>query len=132
MQECVVRWSRYLSLRGSVFSRMRRTDWRRRDVKDAVVIVGILTAQFALFDVGDLFLKFADLVREYEDWGADDLIFMSLLLCICLLVFSFRRLQDISKEIKARAAAECEARNLARHDPLTDLPNRRVFTEKLN
>jgi diguanylate cyclase (GGDEF)-like protein len=127
-----VRWSRYLSLQGSVFSRLRRIDWRRRAVKDAVVIVGILTVAFALFDVGDLFLKFADFVREYEDWGADDFFFMSFLLCICLLVFSFRRIQDIAKEIKARAAAEGEARKLARHDPLTDLPNRRFFTEKLD
>jgi diguanylate cyclase (GGDEF)-like protein len=127
-----VKWLRYPSLRGSFFSRLRRIDWRRRDVRDAAVIVGILTAQFVFFDVGDLFLKFADFVKEYEDWGLDDLVLMSFMLCISLMVFSFRRLQDLSREMKGRAAAEDQALKLARHDPLTDLPNRRLFTEKLD
>jgi diguanylate cyclase (GGDEF)-like protein len=127
-----VRWPRCLSLPGRLVSRVQLIDWRRRDVRDAVVIVGILTVAFLAFDLGDLFLQFADLVKRYEDWGADDLVFMSFLLCICMVVFSFRRLQDLSKEVKARAAAEGEARNLARHDPLTGLPNRRFFTEKLD
>src|SRR6202030_1793153 len=127
-----VKWLRSLSSRGGLFARLRRIDWRRRDVKDAVVIVTILTAQFVLFDVGDLFLKFADFVKEYEDWGLDDLVLMSFMLCISLMVYSFRRLQDIAKEMKGRAAAEDQALKLARHDPLTDLPNRRLFTEKLD
>jgi diguanylate cyclase (GGDEF)-like protein len=33
--------------------------------------------------------------------------------------------------MKARICAEVEARNLARHDPLTGLPNRRFFEERL-
>jgi diguanylate cyclase (GGDEF)-like protein len=54
------------------------------------------------------------------------------MLCLGLMIFSFRRLQDLSKEMKGRAAAEKQALKLARHDPLTDLPNRRLFTEKLD
>jgi diguanylate cyclase (GGDEF)-like protein len=127
-----VKWLRYAPLRGSLFARLRRIDWRRRDVKDGVVIVVILTAQFVCFDMGDLFLKFADFVKEYEDWGLDDLVLMSFMLCVSLMVFSFRRLQDLSKEVKGRAAAEGQALKLARHDPLTDLPNRRLFTERLD
>jgi diguanylate cyclase (GGDEF)-like protein len=127
-----VKWFRYVSLRGGLHSRLRRIDWRRRDVRDAVVIVVILVAQFVCFDVGDLFLKFADFVKEYEDWGLDDLVLMSFMLCMSLMVFSFRRLQDLSKEVRGRAAAEHQALKLARHDPLTDLPNRRLFTEKLD
>ena len=48
------------------------------------------------------------------------------------MIYGFRRYQDLSGEIKARSAAELEARNLARHDPLTGLPNRRFFEEKLD
>jgi diguanylate cyclase (GGDEF)-like protein len=127
-----MQWLRYAPLRGGLFSRLRRTDWRRRDVRDAAVIVAILTAQFVFFDVGDLFLKFADLVKEYADWGADDLVLMSFMLCIGLTIFSFRRLQDLTKEMKGRAAAEDHALKLARHDPLTGLPNRRLFNERLD
>lgn len=48
-----------------------------------------------------------------------------------MIVFAFRRYQDLSREIKGRTAAEHDARELARHDPLTGLPNRRFFEEKL-
>jgi diguanylate cyclase (GGDEF)-like protein len=125
-------WFKYLSLRGSLFWRMCRINWHRRDVRDGVVIAGVLIAGFVLFDLGNLFLQFVELLKEYEDWGADDIVLMSFLLSISLMVFSFRRLQDLSKEVKARSAAEAEARKLARHDPLTGLPNRRFFTEKLD
>jgi diguanylate cyclase (GGDEF)-like protein len=127
-----VKWMRRLPLMGGLFARARRINWRRRDVRDAVVLVSVLTIGFVVFDLGDLFLKFVDLVKEYEDWGADDAVLMSILLTICLAIFSFRRLQDLFKEVKARAAAEAEALKLARHDPLTGLPNRRFFTEKLD
>jgi diguanylate cyclase (GGDEF)-like protein len=126
-----VKWLRSPSSRRNLFPR-RRIDWRRRDVRDAAVILGIWIAQFVLFDVGDLFLKFIDLIKEYEEWGADDLVLMSIMLCIGLIIYSFRRLQDLSREMKRRAAAERRAVKLARHDPLTDLPNRRLFTEKLD
>jgi diguanylate cyclase (GGDEF)-like protein len=38
----------------------------------------------------------------------------------------------LQMEITARVTAETEARKLARHDPLTGLPNRRFFAEKLD
>jgi diguanylate cyclase (GGDEF)-like protein len=41
-------------------------------------------------------------------------------------------MQDLSQEVSARRAAEQIAHNLARHDPLTGLPNRRFFSEKLD
>src|SRR6202011_5761734 len=92
-----VKWLKPLSPRGNLFSRLRGIAWRRRDVSDAVIIVVILTAQFVFFDVGDLFLKVANFAREYEDWGADDLVLMSFMLSICLIIYSFRRLQDLAK-----------------------------------
>jgi diguanylate cyclase (GGDEF)-like protein len=68
----------------------------------------------------------------YEKWKIDDIIFVSFVLGIVWMVYGFRRYQDLSREIKARISAELEARNLARHDPLTGLPNRRFFAEKLD
>ena len=48
------------------------------------------------------------------------------------MIYGFRHFRDTSREIKARRSAELEARDLARHDPLTGLPNRRFFGEKLD
>lgn len=127
-----MRLIRYLPFRGRLFSRVRRINWRRRDIRDAVVLVGTLIAVFSLFDLGDLFLEVADFARAYKDWGADDAVLISFLLSIGLVIYSIRRLQDLFKEVTARVAAEDEALKLARHDPLTDLPNRRYFTEKLD
>jgi diguanylate cyclase (GGDEF)-like protein len=69
---------------------------------------------------------------KYEHWKADDIIFVTIVLGIAWIVYGFRRYQDVSHEIKARISAELEARALARHDPLTGLPNRRFFAEKLD
>ena len=69
---------------------------------------------------------------DHADYQADDIIFVVFVLGVAMIVYGFRRYQDLSREIKARTSAEMEARNLARHDPLTGLPNRRFFVEKLD
>jgi GGDEF domain-containing protein len=53
------------------------------------------------------------------------------MLSVGLMIYGFRRYQDLSREIDARTAAESEARMMARHYPLTGLPNRRFFEERL-
>ena len=71
----------------------------------------------------------------YADWAPDDIvfiIFVAFFLCLALTIFSVRRYRELVCETKARAIAEGEARDLARHDPLTGLPNRRLFNEKLD
>jgi diguanylate cyclase (GGDEF)-like protein len=79
----------------------------------------------------DLAPKLFQLGVDYADWELDDIIFVAFIMNIAVMIYSFRRYRDISKEIKSRISAEAEARNLARHDPLTGLPNRRFFEEKL-
>jgi methyl-accepting chemotaxis protein len=84
-------------------------DWRRRNVRDAIVITSILIAAFTLLDLGEEFKTMAHLAEEYEDWGADDAFFLSIFLSFALLIYSVRRLQDLTKEVKARRVAEEEA-----------------------
>jgi diguanylate cyclase (GGDEF)-like protein len=59
-------------------------------------------------------------------------IFVVFVMSVAMMAYTLRRYQDLSREIKARISAELEARDLARHDPLTGLPNRRLFVEKLD
>jgi diguanylate cyclase (GGDEF)-like protein len=108
------------------------SDWRRRDKKDAVVILGILALTYVVGTAYDWAIKLFRFAADHENWYIDDLLFMAFVLGLAMIVYGFCRYKDISREINARITAESEARNLARHDPLTGLPNRRFFTEKLD
>jgi diguanylate cyclase (GGDEF)-like protein len=107
-------------------------DWQRRDTRDAIVIVGIAIFGFAVGTFYDFALVLFRFGIAHADQDADDMIFVVFILGIAMTVFGLRRYQDLSREIKARTAAERDARDLARHDPLTGLPNRRFFEEKLD
>jgi diguanylate cyclase (GGDEF)-like protein len=106
-------------------------DWKRRDTRDALVLLVIGIILFLLAHTYDLPPHLLQFGLDYADWEMDDIIFVAFMLSAALIIYGFRRYQDLSREIKARTAAELEARNLARHDPLTGLPNRRFFEEQL-
>jgi diguanylate cyclase (GGDEF)-like protein len=105
--------------------------WWRRDKRDAVVILVIAALAFVVGTVYDFALTLFQFAIDYADYEADDIIFVVFILGVAMTIYGFRRYQDVSREIKARTVAELEARNLARHDPLTGLPNRRFFEEQL-
>jgi diguanylate cyclase (GGDEF)-like protein len=116
-------------------SRASFADWLgrgRREKRDAIVILSVAILAYVTGSFFELPLKLFQFGIDYADWEVDDLIFVALVLCIALIVYGLRRYQDISLEIKARTSAELEASNLARHDALTGLPNRRLFAEKLD
>jgi diguanylate cyclase (GGDEF)-like protein len=68
---------------------------------------------------------------DYQEWEIDNLIFVVFTLSLGFAAFSYRRVKELAVEMKARRSAELEAKTLSRHDPLTGLPNRRVFVEML-
>jgi diguanylate cyclase (GGDEF)-like protein len=112
-------------------STLGRFDPKSRATRDAVVIFGLGLVSFvvaSVFDLPPLLLQFG---LDYTAWEIDDLIFVTFILCFAFVAYGFRRNTDLSREVRARTAAEIEARNLARHDSLTALPNRRYFEEKL-
>jgi diguanylate cyclase (GGDEF)-like protein len=105
--------------------------WHRRDRRDAIVILGIAAIAFVVGTAYDFALALFKFGIDYADYEADDIIFVVFVLGVAMTVYGFRRYQDVSREIKSRTIAELDARTLARHDPLTGLPNRRFFEEQL-
>jgi diguanylate cyclase (GGDEF)-like protein len=111
---------------------LRDVDWRRRDLIDAAVIVGFLAVMYVVSDVCELPARVFRFALDHADWEVDDILFVASTLSVALLVYVNRRRRDLAKEIDARQVAEAESHRLARHDPLTGLPNRRFFREKLD
>jgi len=61
--------------------------------------------------------------------GSDRTLTITLILNIALILFGWRRYNDLSREVEERKAAEERARTLALRDPLTGFHNRRSLTE---
>jgi diguanylate cyclase (GGDEF)-like protein len=107
------------------------SSWQRRDRRDAVIILGIAVLAYSVGTAYDFALALFQFGIDHADHEADDIIFVVFVLGLAMMVYAFRRYRDVSREIKARTIAELQALNLARHDPLTGLPNRRFFEERL-
>jgi diguanylate cyclase (GGDEF)-like protein len=92
-------------------------DWQRPATRDVITLLAITVLASLGAHFYDLPPKVFQFVMDYSDWELDDILFVVFLLNISMLVCGIRRYR--------------EARSLARHDPLTGLPNRRFFEEKL-
>jgi diguanylate cyclase (GGDEF)-like protein len=98
---------------------------------DAIVICAFSAAIFVVeyyYDLAPILFSFA---LDYREWEVDNFIFVIFVMSIASAIFSYRRVKELGVEMKARRNAELEATKLARHDPLTGLPNRRFFVETL-
>jgi diguanylate cyclase (GGDEF)-like protein len=107
-------------------------DWRRSATRDSIALLGVVVLASILAHVYELGPHLFQLGMDYAAWEFDDIIFVTFVLSIALTIYSVRRHRDLANEIGARTIAEREARDLARHDPLTGLPNRHLFEEKLD
>src|SRR5450755_98860 len=99
--------------------------------RDALVLLGTGLAIFAVADFYNLPPLLLQFGLDHADWEVDDAIFVVFMLSVGLIIYGYRRYKDLAREITGRIAAEGEALKLARHDPLTGLPNRRCFEERL-
>lgn len=111
---------------------MKLLDWRRREVMDGIVLIGVSVLIYLVAHIYDLPPKVFQFAMDNADWEADDGLFLIAVISLALLVYIDRRRRDLGAEVEARRRAEAESHRLARHDPLTGLPNRRFFGERLD
>lgn len=98
-----------------------------KSIEAGLIVAGlVLMIVFSLQPVG-----FESLDKYHEIWLIDELLTVLMFGGLAALLLLFRWAQNLSSEIKRRVAAEEKATKLARHDPLTGLPNRRVLNEEL-
>ncbi len=98
---------------------------------DAIIISICVVIIFCVEYYFEFAPKLFEFAIAYEEWEVDNLIFVVFVMSIGFAIFSYRRMNELTLEMKARRNAEMEARTLSRHDPLTGLPNRRYFVEML-
>ena len=110
-------------------SRLRRLFAGYRDY----LIIGVPVAAMLTLAVAlDLSERIRALVQPYEAWQLDEIVpafFLAGLLSMGLLVC---RTRGLRRELRLRRRAEREATQLARHDALTGLANRRTLIAHLD
>jgi diguanylate cyclase (GGDEF)-like protein len=104
----------------------------RPATKDTIVISILSIIIFIAEYHADLAEHLFQFALDYREWEIDNALFVVVIMSVGFGIFSYRRVKELSVEMKARRRAEWVAEKLARHDPLTGLPNRRYFVEKLD
>ncbi len=108
---------------GSWYARQSRT------VRDLIAMGAIGTPLYVLAVWYDTLDKFLVFTNEPQSDAIDWLVILFVFLGIAAKIYSVRRTIDLRREVVMRRKAQAEAHQLARHDVLTGLPNRRWFIE---
>lgn len=101
---------------------------RSEGAKRDIVAGGIVVAAILLF-VGTGSTVMQAVIRSLVGLGGgpDNVLTATLILNIALILFGWRRYEDLNREIRERTEAEQRARYLADTDPLTGFLNRRAL-----
>jgi len=99
---------------------------------EVIAIVLVTTAVAALCIWYDGFEAFEAFVEAHDSWELDEIFVVLMCVGLASFILLFRRARDLRFEIRRREASEDATTRLARHDPLTGLPNRRVLAEELD
>ena len=94
-----------------------------------IAFATLIAGGFAVYH--DAFELLAIYVEQHDAWELDEFIVAFMAASIGSFALLYRRAKELRDEVNRREASEELAMTLARHDPLTGLPNRRVFQEEL-
>jgi diguanylate cyclase (GGDEF)-like protein len=84
-----------------------------------IVLAYLVSVQLDLFDTLHTFSA------EHEDWELDEIFAGAIVSTIGLFLYGLSRARATVRELSKRVAAEEHAKEMAMHDALTGLPNRR-------
>jgi diguanylate cyclase (GGDEF)-like protein len=105
---------------------LQRLELRKRHQRD---IVAICIAAVAFY-VAALATDMVGYLRGTEHILAPILLVLAVA-AVATTIYAYRRIHDINREAAGRRQAQAQAHNFARHDPLTGLPNRAFYMERL-
>ncbi len=108
-------------------AKLARAAWR-----DAIIIFGISAALLAYFISVEAFEYVVEFSDSHESWELDEILTLLMVLPAALAIFSWRRVKETRSELIARIEAENRAQQMALHDPLTGLPNRRHIKQEID
>lgn len=112
------------------FHRVRQSSGRLLIRRGEAIVIGLLgVALLVLFERINAFERFSEFIEGHEAYQLDEVFFTICLGGIAALYLAIRRSMDLRLQIEMKEAAEQRAIQLARHDPLTSLANRRVLEE---
>lgn len=105
---------------------------RPRFIRDFLILCFIAVVSFILAGHFDLLEAFIEFSHQHEDMELDELFTTGVILSVALTGMTTLRSMQLSKQIQLRLAAEKKVKALAFQDPLTNLPNRRLFLTELD
>ncbi len=121
-----------VSISRPAFTQPPWSAWKKPYARDAMLLLALALVTYAVAHVYQLPPYLLQFGLDHPEWELDDLIFVVFIVSAAVMTYGIRRYRDVVRENKARIEAEEQACKEARHDPLTKLPNRRFFEERLD